>query len=143
MITIAKQVYASWLNPQVSKEVLDITISAINDFKKNLMNSLKSYSFKFNVIREDNYFQISITDKNSESLTDISSTVEITAGEDTTEISGTIIEQNFTEDIENLNTKNYEQELKQAFQAIVDFIVEDINAIEDMGQEDDLSEQLV
>lgn len=37
MLNIAKQVFASWLNPNPPKEAIDITIKAINLFKNNLL----------------------------------------------------------------------------------------------------------
>lgn len=142
MINIAKQVYSNWLNPNVSKDVLDATKNAINEFKSILQSSIPNYSFEFIASSSNNIFSIKIKDKNYESVCDISSNINISVDDDTTNVAGKVIDQDFNQDFDNLNLNNYKQELKEAFQAITDFIADEVNTIENLPQEN-LEQELI
>ena len=142
MINIAKQVYSNWLNPNVSKDVLDATKNAINEFKSILQSSIPNYSFEFIASSSNNIFSIKIKDKNYESVCDISSNINISVDDDTTNVAGKVIDQDFNQDFDNLNLNNYKQELKEAFQAITDFITDEVNTIENLPEEN-LEQELI
>ena len=79
---------------------------------------------------------------NYESVCDISSNINISVDDDTTNVAGKVIDQDFNQDFDNLNLNNYKQELKEAFQAITDFITDEVNTIENLPDEN-LEQELI